>query len=555
MMTTQQQNSLKQYKGEKYSQASLGFISAAFFIVITSVFPLYLTRWGYFYLTREKTDFFILFTILAAAGVIIALFITTDRFKLINHYIANEPKRPLAIYEWALAAFLLLTLASAVASPWQDFVWGGFAVSGLHGRFEGFWAFLAYGLTFFIIARFYRPRRLHFLIFSGSAILLSLYGILQYLGLDLLESIGYFRMGVDFDFLTGDWRTTLGNINIVSAYCSLVIVIFAVLFAGENSRWGILYFAASVLSFWLLSICGGDAGRVGVLGAMLLLLPYWFSGRLLFGRIVIVMSGWCAVFAVNQWCFAFMAKQPRSITPNLFIALGAGLLIAGLYIVLRVQKWPGRVLKIASVAFLALAVLGGLAFVEIAGSRFASQPDNIVWQAREMLHGRLGDEFGTGRGWVWKNGLSVIRHNPVLGTGPDTFFFALGGQQALSLREAIKNPQDFLVLDGLHLESLAILDEYFDKAHNTFLQIAVCMGLPALFAYLIFLGALFIPAAKKAFKRPVLLAFSAGSLSYLIQCFFQVDTPIDRPLLYIALGVMAVELWLDRIETKAETIL
>jgi hypothetical protein len=61
------------------------------------------------------------------------------------------------------------------------------------------------------------------------------------------------------------------------------------------------------------------------------------------------------------------------------------------------------------------------------------------------------------------------------------------------------------------------------------------------------LGALFWQSLKRAYSRPLLLAFAAASLAYLIQSFFQVDTPIDRPLLWVFLGVMAGEIWRGRI--------
>jgi hypothetical protein len=565
---------LIQSKDEISNQSRLDFLAGAFFIMITSFFPLYITRARYLSITKEKADMFILLTIIAVvliAIVLLALFLSTRKFRLLNYYSQNEPKRPVSIAEWALMVFLLLTLASAIFSPWQDFVWRGFTQNGEQGRWEGFWAFFAYCLTFFIIARFYRPRYLHFVIFACGSILLSLLAVLEYLGFDILHTSGFFTADgtTDFPPLTRTFRTTLGNLNIVSAYCSMVIVLFAALFAGENkTKYSAFYIAASTMAFAVLLITRGDGGRVGVLGAMVLLIPYWLSNRERLGRILLVLAGWCFVHVINQLYLAFLKRGPVINQPpfpgdhaflNAFtpfypvpiLIFGFVLLAAGLCLLLLLKKlkWPERLMKIAGLAVLAAVIIGSVLFIEIAGARRANQPYNIVWQAREMLRGRLGDTFGSYRGWVWKNGFSVIRNNPWLGTGPDTFFFALGGVQPTRLSDFRTNPQlPLLGLGGLQNESMAAYNLWWDKAHNTFLQIAVCMGLPALLAYLIFLGALFLPASKKAFSRPILLAFAAGSLSYLIQCIFQIDTPIDRPLLYIALGVMAVELWREKVE-------
>jgi len=432
------------------------------------------------------------------------------------------------------------------------------------GRWEGFWAFLAYGLAFLIISRFYEPKRLHFLIFASSASILSLYAVLQYLGFDVLERTGFVILGqMSLSPITQVFRTTLGNINIVSAYASLTIVLFAALFTGENSRWGLFYLVASALSFAVLLITRGNAVQVGVLGAMLLLLPYWLSDRKRLGRIFVVLSSWCFLHALNQFYLSSLQNRPEinqppgdrvflaaftPFYPVQFILLGVFLLAAGLLLVSVVKKlhWPERKLKIAGLATLGAAIMGILLFILIAGSRWENRPYHMVWQAREILHGRMADDFGSYRGWVWRNGLSVIRYNPWLGTGPDTFFFALGGVQTASLAEAIVHRQHIIDIGGLQVDAINSTGMFFDKAHNTFLQIAVCHGIPALLTYLIFFGALLIPAFKRGFKEPVLFAFAAGSLSYLIQAFFQIDTPIDRPLIYIALGVVAVELWRTR---------
>jgi hypothetical protein len=73
------------------------------------------------------------------------------------------------------------------------------------------------------------------------------------------------------------------------------------------------------------------------------------------------------------------------------------------------------------------------------------------------------------------------------------------------------------------------------------------MGIPALIAYLIFLGSIFIPAIKRAFERPILFVFGAAALSYVIQSFFAVEVPITTPLLWAALGVMVSEIWMAKI--------
>jgi len=564
MSRKQPSRAVKINKAEKYASLSLGAISTAFFIAVTAVFPLYISRFGYAFIIKQKAEMFVAITAVAGIATLLALFLTTSRFRLVNYFAPNEPDRPIAVHEWAFFIFLLLTLASAIFSPWQDFVWRGFTTNGLSGRWEGFWVYMCYFITFVIVSRLYRPKQWHFLVFAGSCILLCLYGIIQYFKIDVLHSSGFIVVSTDLIPFINMFLTTLGNVNVVSGYCALVIPLFAVLYAGEDSKRGFVYLFSSIISFLLLCIADGDAGKVGVLGGMVLLIPYWVSDRRRLGRILITLSGWSAAYAGYHGSMAIIKRKyeindhPTSqyfiemFTPGnwmFFIVIAVLLIAAGLGLHM-LKKWPGRLMKVSGMVILALALAGGLLFVEIEGRRREGQTDNIIWQAREMLRGRPGDDFGSGRGLVWKYGMSVVWDNPFLGTGPDTFYFALGGRQIEPDQPNEHNPLPNIVdPGGLQLEAMHKVGTAFDKAHNIFLQIAVCMGIPALLAFLTFLGGLFFQSGKKSFNRPVLLAFTAASLSYIIQSFFQVDMPVDRPLLYVVLGVMAGEIWRDSLNS------
>jgi len=537
-------------KNNNLAIKALDAVSAVFFVVITAAFPLYITRTHYGFITYDKADIFMTVTFAATITIIGILFLTTNRFCVKDYFVVRELTRYLSVAEWALVVFLMFTLLSAVFSQYQEIVWRGNQI----GRWESFRLILCYVLTFFIIARWYKPRRVHFLIFAAGSMLVSLYGIMQFMGHDILLSSGFFMAPEPstpayvelYSRFIRLFRTTLGNVNIVSAYGALAAVLFAGLFAGENSKWGIIYVTASALAFSLLFIAGlgQDGARLGLIGAMGFAIPYWVADHRRLGKILITLASWSAVFAVYSHYLTLVQIQaetelspfwgdrnfisnfvPRN--PGLFLGLAALLALLGLVLILFVKVWPQRPMKIAGVVLLITVLLGGLVLVEVEGARREGQPNNIIWQAREMMHGRVDDHFGSGRGFVWLRSLPVIMDNPVLGTGPGTFLLAMG--------------------EEFQQESMERFRVVYDTAHNTYLQIAVNLGLPALAAYLTFLAGIFLPAIKKAYDSPILLAFGAASLSCLILGFFQVDTPIDRPLLWVCLGVMSGELWRLRI--------
>jgi hypothetical protein len=547
--------SKKAKKTNNIGHISLYIISTAFFVIMTAVFPLYVTETHYQNITGDKANFFLMLTILTTIAVLITLFLATKRFQVKDYFVANEPRRPLSIAEWAAVAFILLALLSAIFSPYGNIVWRGGAI----GRWEGFWVILCYVLTFFIIGRFYKPRRWHLLIFAASASLLSLYVISQFMGFDILIESEFFINIPEADTaaghmmlapLTRTFRGTLGNINIVAVYGGFAAVLFMGLFVGEKSPWGIVYLVSSMLAFSLLLIIsrGSDGGRVGTMVATVLMIPYWMSGAGRLGRFLITMAGWIVIFALYTkymlglqaaldsenvifWADYWMAYNFNPIiSPTTALIVAAIAAAIGITLIF-LKKWPELPMKIAGIVLMILAIIAGIIIIETQGARRYNIPGDMIWEAREMMHGRLEDHFGSNRGFVWRHAMGKTTDRPLLGSGPATFHLAMG--------------QEF------QSESRERFGVIFDTAHNVYLNIAITLGIPALAALMVLLAALFIPAAKMAFKRPILIAFMAASLSYLVQGFFQVDTPIDRPLLWIALGVMAGEVWRCKIEKIA----
>ncbi len=72
------------------------------------------------------------------------------------------------------------------------------------------------------------------------------------------------------------------------------------------------WFAAGVMCFALLLISNGEGGKVGVLGAMVLLIPYWISDRERLGKIIINLGCWSAVYAGYQGYLTALKRQSET---------------------------------------------------------------------------------------------------------------------------------------------------------------------------------------------------------------------------------------------------
>lgn len=81
----------------------------------------------------------------------------------------------------------------------------------------------------------------------------------------------------------------------------------------------------------------------------------------------------------------------------------------------------------------------------------------------------LKEYSGSNRIFIWKRILKLIQKRPLIGYGPDTFDIAFMNNYEKEVKKYIGN----IIID---------------KAHNEYLQIAVCCGIPTLFIYCLFLS-------------------------------------------------------------------
>ncbi|MCL2365852.1 MAG: O-antigen ligase family protein [Oscillospiraceae bacterium] len=543
-----------------YAKIDMWQVRAARLLVILLICiqPLYLSPERYIRLTYHKWSFlmFSMVIVLLCVFAIWAYRLTRNPRLL--------PQDKLRYFDWAVLLFALVTLVSTIFSPFRDLtnVWIGIEESAQRGgRYDGAITQLSYVAIFFIISRWYRPNIKDFMIFGVSASLVALIGIFQFYGMDFFSLWPNHLPGLYHEnFFDIFFRSTIGNVNIVATYVTVAILLCGFLFirtdpdsdVGANNQaakcwYRYLLLAASALNFWLMDISGSDSGLAGVGVTIFFAIPFIIERRRYLGRALILFSSWVAVFTVQRLFFhvhILGESTVRSLWP--FVMVYALLLIVGMLLVKlgkeRIFELPPTQVAESEpesnglqsdavrtpeapikwklgVILIAATIVIGLVGVEIMGREEAVRGEGfasrLVFEAREVMHGNLRDEMGSGRIYIWRHTLSVVPDRLLIGYGPDTFEFSF--------------PR----------EAQYFMDARFDTAHNEYLQILVSQGVLGILTYVVFLVGIFLAAVRRAFKNPLTMAVLAAFFGYGIQAFFNISLPIVSQMLWVFAGMLA----------------
>jgi len=114
--------------------------------------------------------------------------------------------------------------------------------------------------------------------------------------------------------------------------------------------------------------------------------------------------------------------------------------------------------------------------------------------------------------------LETLPNQPLLGTGQDTFLYALGWE--------------------FQEEALELHGVVYDKAHNDFIQILFSNGIFGLMAYLSLITGLIIYSMKPAYHDAFLLMAFAAVIAYIGQSLFGIDSIVVTPLFWLMIAIV-----------------
>lgn len=198
--------------------------------------------------------------------------------------------------------------------------------------------------------------------------------------------------------------------------------------------------------------------------------------------------------------------------------------IIGICIYLIVKKDKVR-LKRFIILVIAFAMCFAIIKVTTLENKWIDNRINLaINEIQEIATEGVKVSMGSGRVRIWEMTLDVVIKKPLLGCGVDNL---LAG-----------------IVECAHEKLEQYIIRYFnyvDKAHNEYLHIAATMGIPALIAYIGFVGSIMNKNFKKCFKDDKNMLYILIIGSYLVQAFFNISIISVAPIFWFALGMAARE--------------
>ncbi|QCX32741.1 hypothetical protein FDN13_02920 [Caloramator sp. E03] len=401
----------------------------AFIICIICILPLIITpnRLDYYYEAKTYLLYILCFF----------TFIPFILLKLKKHFNDNK-----LIYYILFAYIFTLSISTFYSINFYQSLYGKIY------RYEGFLTLICYIIIFFIASSSYTFSKNHLIYLFTSSSLISIYGILQYFGYNLVK----------VDPIRSKWvryvYSTIGNPNFLGSYLVLILPISIYCFIKSKK---IIYIVTSSLFYSTLLLTNTRSAWLG--------------------------------FGVSFILLAILSLKYKKGLKSLLLVL---FLIFAIALFLNFNKNNALI------------------------KRF----DSIIIDAKTFYLNNATSEYsGSSRIFIWKRALKLIQKSPFIGYGPDTFDLVFMSNYRNDVKKYIGN----IIID---------------KAHNEYLQIAVTLGIPALFIYLFFLFTILYKAFKNTKKNILIIPLLCSIIGYLIQAFFNISVVSVSPVFWAFLGIL-----------------
>ncbi len=494
-------------------------ITDVYLSIMFLIFPLFVGSRGYLNITEVKYNLFKWATIFYIAVMLLTLI----EVSLIGKYSEIIAKlRQFSITKACVIGYAICCCISALVSEYRSKVWLG------AGRYEGLGTILLYAALFFFVSYFGKFKKWYLYLFGVVVLVNTAISVMQYAGYNplLLFPKGYTYHDA-FKLYANAFLGTLGNIDILSAFLSLVIPLFYAYFILKDNSWILMFpFAAGV---FLLLLSGVSAGIAGIGIGAFVTIPLIANTKRGFAKALfsIGIAALCAVI----WQSISFTYENRVTQLNFRFGIIPAMLILAAFIFFMMayaislseksKLWDSQVAKKVLVACLAFAAVGGI--VVIWAYPFK---DTFLADAHQILHGNIDPKLGSSRIQIWQEVIKLIPKNVWFGGGPDTL--------VERITFSFKRYDPTL---GIKIES------FIDNAHNDYLNILANTGVISLVFYMAALISAAVRAVHKSISNITALVILVTLISYLTQIFFSFSICIVSPFFWIFFGLFEATLF------------
>ncbi len=331
--------------------------------------------------------------------------------------------------------------------------------------------------------------------------------------LAILGRFGIYPLGVSAS--DGSFLSTIGNINWFTAYLSIFVPL-GVGIAATKKRFSLEFFICEtyvIAGTVALLVQGSESGLLIIAGTYLLLLFMGLSDRELFKAFLIQLFT-LGIAMASVYLLIFFFGKRYTYEDNLLIRLcmhhiGIVLMALALF-VYRLTRFMEEVSyqwkkNLYRKFFFLLTIIGAVA-------------------AAIFIFGIYGDDFGNGRGIIWRMSLDMYAgldpFRKIVGVGQDCFYSYAYGNPFWS--ESFIN-----VFDGNRLTN----------AHNMYLTLLIENGAMGLLSYLFVFGHVLFKLIKAEDKKKHAAVICALPIfAYLINGLVSFSTVVSTPYAFLLLG-------------------
>lgn len=489
------------------------------------LFPLFFTK-KFQNIRHDKLNLY-----LAASAVLIlfaAVYFVIGIFERKRAGTIPEKKwyEQLTVPDYAFGALIVVSVISTIFSltPMEAF-------TGDSGRNNGLMIFIVYFLVYIIISRLFWYKEYTFIALAIGSTAVYILGILNFFYIDFFTIFGRkYGMYYGYDEHTvKDFTSTIGNKNIMSAFCCLTLAALIMLYMTSDKKIiKYVYLVSGGIGFAAMLCADSESGFLGLVPLLALMFLFYSRNVTMLRKFFTVLLSMlvCAKslvlfslamrgiekgFGTMQTIFIYDYK-------SLLAIVVVGAIIGGLWCL--ENKKPNFV--IPKVVPYVIVVVYALAVTLIAGLfvRY-SFTDTDTKLKGIMTFFRFNEKWGTHRGYMWIKAIEIFKtagiKNALIGSGPDTFFMMFSpyfGELSAKFNNSSTN-----------------------CAHNEFLNYLITTGILGLGAYFTLFGSAIVRAVKAAKKNPMAVTFIAPVICYLFQSVVNIANPEVTPLLFIFLAL------------------